>query len=245
MAELTATAVAMINSSVQDVRGALVDYESVRPLLLPDNFDDYRVLAGGRGAGTEVSWTLLVGDPRPRRRWQLGRPKREPWDCLVQVDEAGDDQIVERDTRTALVTTWTVHEAGEGRTAVRVLASWPGPDGLTRLLTRSRQQLALRTIYEDILTRLHEHFEPPKTGRRGKSTAGDEAEVAGARPSEAGPSEAGPSEAEPSEAEPSEAEAEPSEAEPSKAEAGPSEAGPSEATPDRATEPARERPEHD
>ena len=223
MAELTATAVAMINSSVQDVRGALVDYESVRPLLLPDNFDDYRVLAGGRGAGTEVSWTLLVGDPRPRWRWQLGRPKREPWDCLVQVDEAGDDQIVERDTRTALVTTWTVHEAGEGRTAVRVLASWPGPDGLTRLLTRSRQQLALRTIYEDILTRLHEHFEPPKT--RGKSTAGDEAEV-----EEAGPSEAGPSEAE----------AGPSEAEPSEAEA-----GPSEATPDRATEPARERPEHD
>ena len=236
MAELTATAVAMINSSVQDVRGALVDYESVRPLLLPDNFDDYRVLAGGRGAGTEVSWTLLVGDPRPRRRWQLGRPKREPWDCLVQVDEAGDDQIVERDTRTALVTTWTVHEAGEGRTAVRVLASWPGPDGLTRLLTRSRQQLALRTIYEDILTRLHEHSEPPKTGRRGKSTAGDETE------------EAGPSEAELLEAEagPSKADAGPSKAEPSKAEPSTaSEAGPSEATPDRATEPARERPEHD
>jgi hypothetical protein len=171
MAELTATAVAMINSSVRDVRGALVDYESVRPLLLPDNFDEYRVLAGGRGAGTEVSWTLLVGDPRPRRRWQLGRPKREPWDCLVHVDEAGDDQIVERDTRTALVTTWTVHEAGEGRTAVRVLASWPGPDGLTRLLTRSRQQLALRTIYEDILTRLHEHFEPARSGKAGQDEA--------------------------------------------------------------------------
>ena len=173
MAELTATAVAMINSSVADVRGALVDYESVRPLLLPDNFDGYRVLAGGQGAGTELSWTLLVGDPRPRRFWQLGRPKREPWDCLVQVDEAGDDQIVERDTRTELVTTWTVHEAGEGRTAVRVLASWPGPDGLSRLLTRSRQQLALRTIYEDILTRLHEHFEPARSGKAGQAEPQD------------------------------------------------------------------------
>ena len=173
MAELTATAVAMINSPVEDVRGALVDYESVRPLLLPDNFDDYRVLAGGRGAGTEVSWTLLVGDPRPRRFWQIGRPKREPWDCLVRVDEASDDQIVERDTRTELVTTWTVHEAGEGRTAVRVLASWPGPDGLTRLLTRSHQQLALRTIYEDILTRLHEHFEPAKPANTGQAEPRD------------------------------------------------------------------------
>jgi hypothetical protein len=173
MAELTATAVAMINSSVELVHSALVDYESVRPLLLPDNFDDYRVLAGGQGAGTEVSWTLLVGETR-RRRWQLGRPKREPWDCLVQVDEPADDQIVERDIRTELVTTWTVHEAGDGRTAVRVLASWPAPDGLSRVLTRSRQQLALRTIYEDILTRLHEHFEPPKTG---KTEPGTEADV--------------------------------------------------------------------
>jgi hypothetical protein len=167
MAELTATAVAMINSSVEQVHGALVDYETVRPLLLPDNFDDYQVLAGGHGAGTEVGWTLLVGDTRPRRFWQLGRPRLERWDCLVQVDEAGENQIVERDTRTELVTTWSVHEAGEGRTAVRVLASWPAPDGLSRLLTRSRQQLALRTIYEDLLTRLHEHFEPPKSSRTG------------------------------------------------------------------------------
>ena len=162
--ELTTAAVAMINSSVEQVHSALVDYESVRPLLLPDNFDDYRVVSGGQGAGTEVGWTLLVGETR-RRRWQLGRPKRVPWDCLVQVDEAADHQIVERDTRTALVTTWSMHEAGEGRTAVRVLVTWPAPDGLARLLIRSRQQLALRTIYEDILTKLHEHFEPPKPAR--------------------------------------------------------------------------------
>src|SRR5882757_5970931 len=145
MVELTTAAVAMINSSVEQVHSALVDYESVRPLLLPDNFDDYRVVSGGHGAGTEVGWTLLVGETR-RRRWQLGRPKRVPWDCLVQVDEAADHQIVERDTRTALVTTWSLHEAGEGRTAVRVLVTWPAPDGMARLLTRSHQQLALRTI---------------------------------------------------------------------------------------------------
>jgi hypothetical protein len=222
MAELTATAVAMINSSVRDVRGALVDYESVRPLLLPDNFDDYRVLAGGRGAGTEVSWTLLVGDPRPRRRWQLGRPKREPWDCLVHVDEAGDDQIVERDTRTALVTTWTVHEAGEGRTAVRVLASWPGPDGLTRLLTRSRQQLALRTIYEDILTRLHEHFEPARSGKAGQG-------------------EAEPQDTEARETDGEEPDTDATEVKDSTQESGTPETPESPETPDTA---ARERPEH-
>jgi len=195
MVELMTAAVAMINSSVEQVHSALVDYESVRPLLLPDNFDDYRVVSGGHGAGTEVGWTLLVGETR-RRRWQLGRPKRVPWDCLVQVDEAADHQIVERDTRTALVTTWSLHEAGEGRTAVRVLVTWPAPDGLARLLTRSHQQLALRTIYEDILTKLHEHFEPPKPGRPGTS----DAETPDAEAPEAEPPEARPEGEEPGEA---------------------------------------------
>jgi hypothetical protein len=231
MVELTTAAVAMINSSVEQVHSALVDYESVRPLLLPDNFDDYRVVSGGHGAGTEVGWTLLVGETR-RRRWQLGRPKRVPWDCLVQVDEAADHQIVERDTRTALVTTWSLHEAGDGRTAVRVLVTWPAPDGLARLLTRSRQQLALRTIYEDILTKLHEHFEPPKPGRAGTSDAGTP--EAGTAESEAGTPEDETSDTKASDTGTPDAEARVAEA---------PEARPESEAPGEATESAPERPD--
>lgn len=203
MAELRASAVAMINSSIEQVHSALLDYESVRPLLLPDNFDDYQVVSGGQGAGTEVSWTLVVGDTRPRRFWQIGRPRREPWDCLVQVDEPADHQIVERDTRTELVTTWTVHEAGEDRTAVRVLANWPGPDGLSRLLTRSRQQLALRTIYEDILTRLHEHFERAQDGETAEAEPeGEPSDVADAEQEETTGPDPAPDKATPDKATP-------------------------------------------
>jgi hypothetical protein len=173
MAQLTATAVAMIKGTVEKVHTALTDYESVRPLLLTENFDDYQVRSGGHGAGTEVGWTLLVSEKRRRRRVKLRR--QVPWDCLVRVDEATEDRIVERDLRSALVTTWTVRDAGEGRTVVRVLASWDGPDGLAGLLSRPRQRLAIRKTYEDMLTNLHNYFDPPKAIRR-KSGAADGAE---------------------------------------------------------------------
>ena len=184
MAQLTATAVAMIKGTVEKVHIALTDYESVRPLLLTENFDDYQVRSGGHGAGTEVGWTLLVSEKRRRRRVKLRR--QVPWDCLVRVDEATEDRIVERDLRSALVTTWTVRDAGEGRTVVRVLASWDGPDGLAGLLSRPRQRLAIRKTYEDMLTNLHNYFDPPKAIRRksGAESGTAEAEAAEKKPAE-------------------------------------------------------------
>jgi len=151
MTTLTASAMAMVNGSAEQVREALGDYQTVRPKLLTENFDDYQVLVGGRGAGTEVRWTVLVGEARSWYGRRVRRGKR------------GTVQLVERDTRSALVTTWTVRAAGDGRTAVRVLVSWEGPDGPRGLLRRPGQRLAVRTIYEDVLTRLHEYFEPART----------------------------------------------------------------------------------
>jgi hypothetical protein len=191
MAQLTATAVAMIKGTVEKVHTALTDYEAVRPLLLTENFDDYQVRSGGHGAGTEVGWTLLVSEKRRRRRLKLRR--QVPWDCLVRVDEATADRIVERDLRSALVTTWTVRDAGEGRTVVRVLASWDGPDGLAGLLSRPRQRLAIRKTYEDMLTNLHNYFDPPKAIRR-RSAAADGAASGTADGTASGTAEAGPAE---------------------------------------------------
>jgi hypothetical protein len=187
MAQLTATAVAMIKGTVEKVHTALTDYEAVRPLLLTENFDDYQVRSGGHGAGTEVGWTLLVSEKRRRRRLKLRR--QVPWDCLVRVDEATADRIVERDLRSALVTTWTVRDAGEGRTVVRVLASWDGPDGLAGLLSRPRQRLAIRKTYEDMLTNLHNYFDPPKAIRRRSAAADATASGTASGTAEAGPAE--------------------------------------------------------
>jgi hypothetical protein len=160
MAPLTASAMAMVNGSAEQVREALADYQTVRPKLLTENFDDYQVRVGGHGAGTEVRWTVLVGEVRSWYGRRVRRGKRVPWECVMAVEEPEEGQLVERDTRSALVATWTVRPAGDGRAAVRVLVSWEGPDGPRGLLRRPRQRLAVRTIYEDVLTRLHEHFEP-------------------------------------------------------------------------------------
>jgi hypothetical protein len=162
MAQCAATAVAMVNSPAEEVHRTLLDYRETRPQLLTDEFGEYEVRAGGTGAGTEVRWTLALD--RALRAKKGGKPKKKikhpPWDCLVQVEEAPDElRIVERDTRSALVTTWTLQPSADGRTAVRVHATWQGPDGLGKLTSRLREQLAVRTVYEGVLTNLHHFFE--------------------------------------------------------------------------------------
>ncbi|MDT7695227.1 MAG: hypothetical protein QOI75_4594, partial [Pseudonocardiales bacterium] len=64
------------------------------------------------------------------------------------------------------------------------------PDGLAGLLSRPRQRLAIRKTYEDMLTNLHNYFDPPKAIRR-KSGAADGAEsgTAEAEPAEKKPAE--------------------------------------------------------
>ncbi|HEY2203977.1 MAG TPA: SRPBCC family protein [Pseudonocardia sp.] len=158
MTHTTVSALAMIDGSVEQVREALADYESVRPSLLTENFHDYELHAGGRGAGTEVSWTMVLGrKKRERRRWK-------PWDCQIQVDESSEPdrhRLVERDTRNSLVTDWILLPAPtEGRCAVRVEATWEVPDGIGALFERPRQRVAIRQVYEAVLNRLHEHFAP-------------------------------------------------------------------------------------
>jgi hypothetical protein len=154
MAQLETTAVAMVDAQAEEVYAALTDYESVRPGLLTAQFTDYRVCSGGHGAGTEVCWKMQLGEKkRERRRWQ-------PWDCQVRVEEPGGNRLVERDTNTGLVTEWSLHPGDAGRCAVRISATWQGPDGAGGLLERPRQRLAMRQLYEGVLTKLHEHFAP-------------------------------------------------------------------------------------
>jgi hypothetical protein len=160
MTRLTTTALALVNGSVQEVRDALADYETVRPQLLGEDFEDYTVCAGGRGAGTEVRWKLVLSDRKRRGRRASSTAANAPWDCHVAVEEPGGDTLVERDTAAERVTTWTVVPGQDGVCAVRVDTSWDGPGGWTNMLRRPRQRLAVRAIYEDLLTALHDYFEP-------------------------------------------------------------------------------------
>jgi hypothetical protein len=160
MAELQATAMTMVNGATEEVLAALTDYVETRPGLLTREFGGYEVRAGGQGTGTEVRWTLALEEAiRTKKGRKHKKQKSPPWDCVMRV-EVTEDGLVERDTQSELVVNWVLRDSGDGRTAVRVDATWTGPDGLRKTMARPKQQLAIRTVYEGLLTELHDMFEP-------------------------------------------------------------------------------------
>jgi hypothetical protein len=159
MTQLQASALTMVNAPAEHVLAVLSDYHEVRPYLLPDEFGDYEVLSGGVGAGTEVRWTMALDSVLRNKKGKRPKPpKRPPWDCLVEVSTPEPERIVERDTRSSLVATWVLRSSEDDeRTAIRVDVTWEQTGGM---FARQREQLALRTLYETLLTNLHEYFEP-------------------------------------------------------------------------------------
>ena len=84
MAQVTARTARTISAPADRVREALADYETVRPTILTEQYGDYRVEAGGKGAGSRVHWTLQATKSRQR-------------DQLVEVSQPTEDRIVESD----------------------------------------------------------------------------------------------------------------------------------------------------
>ena len=141
MGQVVATAERVVTAPVDRVRSALADYESVRPRVLPEQFSGYRVESGGQGAGTRVAWRFAATSKRVR-------------DQLVEVGQPDADTLVETDTRSSMVTTWTLHPADAGLTTVRVRTTWNGAGGVGGFFERTFAPKGLRRVYEDLLGRL-------------------------------------------------------------------------------------------
>ncbi len=141
MSEVVATAERVVRVPVDRVRDALADYDGIRRRILPDQFSDYRVETGGRGAGTRVAWRFAATAKRVR-------------DQLVEVSEPSPNTVVERDTRSSMVTTWTAHPADAGATTVRVRTTWNGAGGIGGFFERTFAPKGLRRVYDDMLDRL-------------------------------------------------------------------------------------------
>lgn len=140
MGQVVATAECVVAAPADRVRDALADYTGMRPRVLPAQFSDYRVEAGGRGAGTQVHWRFAATSKRVREQ-------------LVEVSEP-DGTLVERDTRSSMVTTWTVTPADAGRSTVRVRTTWDGAGGVGGFFERTFAPRGLRRVYDDLLGRL-------------------------------------------------------------------------------------------
>jgi hypothetical protein len=141
MSEVVATAEHVVRAPVERVRAALADYEGARRRALPEQFSDYRVEAGGSGAGTRVHWRFAATSKRVR-------------DQLIEVTEPDAETLVERDVNSSMVTTWTVHPADAGVTTVRARTTWTGAGGIGGFFERTFAPRGLRRVYDDLLTRL-------------------------------------------------------------------------------------------
>lgn len=147
MGQVVATAERVVMAPVDRVRSALADYAGTRRRVLPEQFSDYRVEAGGQGAGTRVAWRFAATAKRVR-------------DQLVEVRQPDADTLVETDTRSSMVTTWTLHPADAGLTTVRVRTTWNGAGGIGGFFERTFAPKGLRRVYEDLLGRLDREVAP-------------------------------------------------------------------------------------
>ncbi|MEV8526279.1 MULTISPECIES: SRPBCC family protein [unclassified Streptomyces] len=141
MAQVEATTERIIAADPETVFDTLADYKDGRPKLLPEHFSEYQVREGGDGEGTLVHWKLQATSKRVR-------------DCLLEVTEPTDGQLVEKDRNSSMVTTWTVTPAGEGRSKVVVSSVWNGAGGIGGFFERAFAPKGLGRIYDAMLDKL-------------------------------------------------------------------------------------------
>ncbi|WP_189109762.1 SRPBCC family protein [Streptomyces camponoticapitis] len=141
MAQVEATTERIIAADPETVFDALADYQEIRPKVLPAHFSEYEVREGGDGEGTLVHWKLQATKKRVR-------------DCLLEVTEPTDGQLVEKDRNSSMVTTWVVTPAGEGRSKAVVTTVWDGAGGIGGFFERTFAPKGLARIYDELLEKL-------------------------------------------------------------------------------------------
>jgi len=141
MGQVVATTERVVRAPADVVRAALADYATTRPATLPEQYSEYRVDAGGQGAGTRVHWRLQATAKRVRQQ-------------DVVVTEGPDGSLVESDTNSTMVTTWTVVPADAGVSTVRSRTTWTGATGIGGFFERTFAPKGLARIHDAFLERL-------------------------------------------------------------------------------------------
>ncbi|MEU9957978.1 SRPBCC family protein [Streptomyces sp. NPDC050982] len=141
MAQVEATTERVVAAQPDDVFDALADYTGTRAKLLSEHFSEYEVREGGDGEGSLVHWKLQATSKRVR-------------DCLLEVSEPTDGELVEKDRNSSMVTTWRVTPAGEGRSRVVVTSVWNGAGGIGGFFEKTFAPKGLGRIYDEVLAKL-------------------------------------------------------------------------------------------
>jgi len=141
MSTVSATTTRRIDAPADRVLAALADYQGTRPRLLPEQFSDYEVTAGGHGAGTTV-------------RWKLHATRKRVRDVHADVSATDKHALVETDRNSTLVTTWRVESDGTDSTEVVVTSEWEGATGVGGFFERTFAPRGLDRIYGELLDNL-------------------------------------------------------------------------------------------
>ncbi|MGA4838732.1 SRPBCC family protein [Streptomyces sp. G45] len=141
MAQVEATTERIIAARPEDVFDALADYSGTRAKILSEHYSEYEVREGGDGEGTLVHWKLQATSKRVR-------------DCLLEVTEPTDGELVEKDRNSSMVTTWRVTPAGEGQARVVVSTVWNGAGGIGGFFEKTFAPKGLARIYDQVLGKL-------------------------------------------------------------------------------------------
>lgn len=142
MAQVTATAERTIDAPMEKVRELVADYADTRPRILTEQYRDYQVTEGGKGAGTKAKWKLQATSKRVR-------------DVAATVTEPEPGKLVETDANSSMVTTWTVRPAGGG-SVVRIETTWQGAGGIGGFFEKTFAPAGLKRIYDGVLGKLAE-----------------------------------------------------------------------------------------
>ncbi|WP_280298737.1 SRPBCC family protein [Nocardia neocaledoniensis] len=139
MGQVSASSSITVAADPQRTLEAIGDYETVRPRILSSHYRDYKVVEGGKGAGTVVEWTLQATEKRQRN---------------VRADVTVSDSILtERDANSSMVNTWTVTPDGAG-SQVTLRTTWQGAGGVSGIFEGIFAPLGLKKIQAEVLGNL-------------------------------------------------------------------------------------------
>jgi hypothetical protein len=139
MAQINVSVRRSVGAPAEAVYGYVADHQH-HARFLPPAFQDFRVEAGGVGAGTITRFTLNAGGRSREYRMEVAEP--EPGRVLT-----------ESDTESSLVTTWTVEPDGPN-SRVRISTTWAGAGGIGGFFERLFAPRVMRRLYADELERL-------------------------------------------------------------------------------------------
>ncbi|WP_238422811.1 SRPBCC family protein [Gordonia sp. 'Campus'] len=144
MGQVSASQSIDIAAAPDAVVGALSDYETTRPAILPEQYRDYKVISGGKGDGTVVHWILQATSKRQR-------------DVQATVSVT-PDTVTERDANSTMVTTYSVSAAGSG-SRVTTTTTWKGAGGVGGFFEKTFAPKGLQRIQAEVLGNLKKRIE--------------------------------------------------------------------------------------